>query len=92
LIEISDAAKRMIEEMLAKNPGKHLRIVIEGNGCAGPYLGIILDEGEPNEIITRVNGIDISISDDVKKYADTSSINLYVNQMGEDYKKPVSSI
>jgi Fe-S cluster assembly iron-binding protein IscA len=80
-IEISDEVRDKIKEILKKNPGKYLRIVIEGTGCAGPYLRLSLDEAGTAEVITRANGIDVLISDDVKKYAEASTINVYINQL-----------
>jgi len=57
---------------------------IEGTGCAGPYLILSFDEAGVNETTIRVNGIDVLISDDVKKYAEASTINVYMNQIGKD--------
>ena len=84
MIEISDAAKNKIREILDKNPRKYLRIVVDGDGCAGPYLGLSLDEADANEVTTKVNGIDILISDQVKRYAEVTTINVFVNPTGED--------
>jgi|WetSurMetagenome_2_1015567.scaffolds.fasta_scaffold980991_1 Fe-S cluster assembly iron-binding protein IscA len=82
MIEITDPAKRLIMEVLDRNPGKHLRIVVEGNGCAGPYLSLCLDEAEPHEGIVKVNGLDILMSEDVKNYAEAGTINLFFNPSG----------
>jgi Fe-S cluster assembly iron-binding protein IscA len=82
MIEISDTDRDKIKEILKNNPGKYLRILVEGTGCAGPYLSLSLEVAGVNEIKTRVNGIDILISDDVKKYAEAGTINVFVNQIG----------
>jgi Fe-S cluster assembly iron-binding protein IscA len=82
VIVITDAIRDKIKEILDQNPGKYLRIVVDGTGCGGPYLGLSLDEPEPYEVTTRINGIDILISDDVKKYADKTNINVFLNQNG----------
>ena len=84
MIEINDIVERKIREILAKNPGKYLRIAVEGDGCAGPYLRLSLDESSPNEKIVNVNGIDILVSDDVKRYAEVTTINIFVNQIQKD--------
>jgi Fe-S cluster assembly iron-binding protein IscA len=84
MIEIREADRDKILGILKRNPGKYLRIVIEGTGCAGPYLGLSLDEAGQNEVVTRVNGLDILISDDVKKYAEASTINVFLNPDGKD--------
>jgi Fe-S cluster assembly iron-binding protein IscA len=84
MIEITDAAKSEIIEILKKNPGKHLRIVVEGDGCAGPYLGLSLDEVNSNEKTIQVNGIDILISDEVERHAELTTINIFLNHTGRD--------
>jgi iron-sulfur cluster insertion protein len=84
MIEMTDAAKSKIKEILDENPGKYFRIVFEGDGCAGPYLGLALDEAEENEVTIEVNGIDILISDQVKRYAEVTTINIFVNLTGKD--------
>ncbi len=82
MIEITDETKSKLREILDKNPGKYLRLVVEGDGCAGPYLRLSLDEVEANEVPINVNGIDILISDDVKKHAEMTTINIFVNPKG----------
>ena len=84
MIEITDEAKSKIREILNKNPGKYLRIVVEGDGCAGPYLGLSLDEAEANDVITKIRGIDFLISDEVKKHAEVTTINIFQNHIGKD--------
>jgi Fe-S cluster assembly iron-binding protein IscA len=84
MIKITDVARDKIIGILNKNPGKFLRIVVEGDGCAGPYLGVYLDEAGANEVMTKVNGIDILISDAVKRYAEVTTINVDVNHIGSD--------
>ena len=81
MIEVADAAKIEIQEILNNNPGKHLRIEVEGDGCAGPYLRLFLDEAGANELTTRVNGIEFLISDLVKRYAEITTIKIFVNHL-----------
>jgi len=81
VIEISDAVKSKIMEILDKNPGKFVRIAVEGDGCAGPYLGVSLDEPSPIELTVKINGIDILISEEVKRYAQVTTINIFVNHL-----------
>jgi Fe-S cluster assembly iron-binding protein IscA len=81
MIEINEAEKTKIKEILAKNPGKCLRIALEGDGCAGPYYGVTLDAASANETTIRINGIDILVSEEVKRYAEISTINIVVNKL-----------
>jgi Fe-S cluster assembly iron-binding protein IscA len=85
MIEISDEASYKIKEILDKNPGKRLRIEVEGDGCAGPYLRLILDEAGTNELTTRVNDIVFLISDQVERYAEVTTIKIYVNHIDKSY-------
>ena len=80
MIEITEEAKSRIREILAENPGKYLRIVVEGDGCAGPYLGLSLDEANPDEETIKINGIDFLISEEAKGYAEVSRISIFVNR------------
>jgi Fe-S cluster assembly iron-binding protein IscA len=80
MIEITDATRDKIKEVLARNPSKYLRIVVEGTGCGGPYLSFSLDEANSFEETVRVNGIDMLISEDVKKYAEATTVNIFLNR------------
>ena len=85
MIVISDAAESKIKEILDRNPGKYLRLVIEGTGCGGPYLKMSMDEANPHEKIIKVNGIDILVSDDVQKYAEATTLNIFIDPDGKDF-------
>jgi Fe-S cluster assembly iron-binding protein IscA len=84
MIEITDLTKDKIKEVLDDNPGKYFRLVLEGDGCAGPYLGMVLDEAEPNEVTTTVNGVEILLSEQVKRYAEVTTINILLNHIAKD--------
>jgi Fe-S cluster assembly iron-binding protein IscA len=79
MLEITADTKKNIRKCLAENPGKYLRLVVEGDGCAGPYFNLSLDEAGENEYIIKVDGIDILVSDHVKKLAAISTIRIFFN-------------
>jgi len=79
MIELSDSEKEKIVAILAHNPGQHLRLVVDGDGCAGPYFNLSLDEAAENELTTTVNGLEILVSDHVKRLAEISTIRLLAN-------------
>jgi Fe-S cluster assembly iron-binding protein IscA len=81
VIEISDTVKSKIMEILDKNPGKFLRIAVEGDGCAGPYLRVSLDDPSPIDLTVKINGLDILISEEVKEYAEVTTINIVLNHL-----------
>jgi Fe-S cluster assembly iron-binding protein IscA len=81
MITITDETKNKIKELLDKNPGKYLRVEVEGDGCAGPYLRVSLTEPPINEKIVKVNGIDILVSYEAQRYAEVATINIFVNHL-----------
>jgi Fe-S cluster assembly iron-binding protein IscA len=85
VIEISDMDKSRIKELMDKNSGKSLRIEVEGDGCAGPYFQVFLDAADPAEKPTEINGIAVLVSAQVQKYAEVTTINIFVNHVSEDF-------
>ena len=84
LLEITDAARDKIKEVLSENAGKYLRITIEA-GWGGPRLGLALDELKENEETIQVNSIDLLMSDDVKPYADGNTLDYIQSPEGEGF-------
>ena len=77
--------KKEIKSVMKKNPGKVLRLEVEGDGCAGPYFALSLVEADPSESILDVNGIKIIVSDAVQRYSKVTTINLRINPDGKDF-------
>ncbi len=75
MVTITDVAKDKIQEVLKQNPGKYIRIVVQGSGWGGPRLGLALDEPEENEKTVPVNGIDVLISENIKRYVEKNTID-----------------
>jgi Fe-S cluster assembly iron-binding protein IscA len=81
MIEIADTSRNKIQEILDKNPGKHLRLSMVGDGCAGPYLEVSLDEAGENEDIIDAGGIEFMVSDYVKRIAEVTTIKIFMNHL-----------
>ena len=84
MLEITDAARDKIKEVLGENEGKYLRITI-GAGWGGPRLGLALDELKENEETIQVNSIDLLMSDNIKPYADGNIIDYIQSTEGEGF-------
>ncbi|MDD5701052.1 MAG: hypothetical protein PHU23_03285 [Dehalococcoidales bacterium] len=84
MIEINSDVKTRMREILDKNPGKYFRIVVEGDGCAGPYFRLSLDEADVNDVPAVISGIEILLSDQVRRLAEISTIKVFVNQIDEE--------
>ena len=75
MLKITDTAKEKIQEILNSNPGKLLRVEMQGYGWGGPTLGLALDEPTANEAATPINGINVLISEELKKFVDEGTID-----------------
>lgn len=85
MFEITDAAKDKLKEVLDGNPGKFLRVMIQGVGWGGPQLGLALDEPQDNETAIEINGIDVLISSDVRSFTDGNKLDYVTSQYGEGF-------
>jgi Fe-S cluster assembly iron-binding protein IscA len=83
VIEISDEVKKEFQAVIDKNPGKYLRIDVEGDGCAGPYFAICIAERDIDDDIQEINGIKLIVSDAVQRYSRVTTINLRFNSAGK---------
>jgi Fe-S cluster assembly iron-binding protein IscA len=84
MIEISDEVKKEFQAVIERNPGKYLRIDVEGDGCAGPYFAISLAEKDIGDNIHEVNGVTLIVSDAVLRYSKVTTINLRLNPAGRE--------
>lgn len=84
MLQITDAARDKIKEILGENAGKCLRITVEA-GWGGPRLGLALDELKENESTIQVNSIDLLIPDNVKPYTDGNTIDYIQSIDGEGF-------
>ncbi len=48
-------------------------------------MGLALDEPQASENITKVDGVDLLIGDEVKNYADLSTIDYITGPYGEGF-------
>ena len=85
MITITDMAKEKLLPVFAENPGKLLRIVLNGIGWGGPKLGVALDEPREDEQPFKVDGIDVLIGDDVKPYASGNVLDWVQAYGGEGF-------
>lgn len=84
LLQITDAARDKIKEILDENVGKYLRITIEA-GWGGPRLGLALDELRENETAIQVNSINLLVSDNVKPFTGGNTIDYIQSMDGEGF-------
>jgi len=84
LLEITDAARDKIKDVLSENASKYLRITLEA-GWGGPRIGLALDELKENENTVQVNSIYLLMSENVKPYAEGNTIDYIQSTEGEGF-------
>ncbi|MGZ0879644.1 adhesin [Priestia megaterium] len=64
-MNITDGAKKMLEDVFAEQGAKGIRFHSEGAGCCGPQVGLSLDEPTEDDTVQEVNGIQVAIENTV---------------------------
>ncbi|CAM3798368.1 MULTISPECIES: adhesin [Paenibacillus] len=57
---ITDEAKAYIEEMMKEAETTTLRFFNAGAGCCGPSYQLTLDKAQENDIVERINHIEVA--------------------------------
>ncbi len=58
---ITDSAKEYIEAMMQEAGIKTLRFMNAGGGCCGPSYQLALDHAQENDIVERINEIEVAL-------------------------------
>ena len=77
MLKITDVAKDQIDKELSNNPGKVLRVVIEGFGWGGPRLGLVLDEPDAKDVATPMGDVEIVIPKNLEGLAAISILDYW---------------
>jgi Fe-S cluster assembly iron-binding protein IscA len=80
MITLTDAAKKQLDSYFAENPKASIRIYLSEGGCAGPRLGLALDEKGGTDDSFDVSGYTFVIKQDLLNEAKPFTVDL--NCMG----------
>ncbi|WP_027953780.1 MULTISPECIES: adhesin [Halobacillus] len=69
-MKITENAKSTLQGMIEENGAEGVRFYSMGDGCCGPQLGISLDGPEENDVVNDMDGLKVSIDQDVKDTVD----------------------
>jgi iron-sulfur cluster assembly accessory protein len=64
VICLTRSAAEHIRSMLAEQPdnaGKHLRVYVEGGGCAGMQYGMVFDEQRAEDLVVEFFGVTVLV-------------------------------
>ena len=75
MIQITDAGRAHIEEILKQHHAECIRVVFAGQGCCGPKLGLSLDEPHSDDIVQVINQIKVAIEKRVVPHTNGLSLD-----------------
>lgn len=81
-MQIIDAGKTYIEDVLKQNKADCIRVIFAGQGCCGPKLGISLDEPHDDDIVQVINGIKVAIENHVVPQATRLTLDFQTTEAG----------
>lgn len=87
-VEISDAAAKRIEQVLAAEPGRiALRVTVEGGGCSGfSYKIDLVSERNDDDVAIEKDGATVLIDDLSLVYLGGSIIDFVDDLMGQSFQ------
>ncbi len=81
-MQITDAGRAHIEEVLKQHNAECIRVVFAGQGCCGPNLGLSLDEPHDDDIVQVINQIKVAIENRVVPHTHGVSLDFQNTEAG----------
>ncbi|QSO53204.1 adhesin [Alicyclobacillus sp. ALC3] len=81
-MQITDAGKTFIEDVLKQNNANCIRVVFAGQGCCGPKLGLSLDEPHDDDVVQILNGIKVSIENRIVPHTTSLTLDFRTTEVG----------
>lgn len=81
-MQITDAGKTFIEDILKENKADCIRVVFAGQGCCGPKLGLSLNEPHDDDIVQIINGIKVAIENRVVPHTRSLTLDFQTTEAG----------
>jgi iron-sulfur cluster assembly accessory protein len=87
-VELSEAAAKRINQIIAKQPGKlALRVSVEGGGCSGfSYQMDLVDARNDDDVVIEKDGAAVFIDDLSLVYMGGSVIDFVDDLMGQSFQ------
>jgi iron-sulfur cluster assembly accessory protein len=87
MINVTETAAGKIHELLTEENkvGAGLRVFVQGGGCSGFQYGLMIDEGEGDEVsdqVFEVNGVRLFVDPISLRYLKGAEVDFVDNQMG----------
>ncbi|MBQ6668707.1 MAG: hypothetical protein IJM72_01470 [Deltaproteobacteria bacterium] len=85
MIEISPAAREVLEEYLKKSPDKVVRIAFDGLGCSGPNMKLSLEAFQEGMDLKDVDGIRVLLDEEVDVFSEDQIIDYLDGEKGKGF-------
>ncbi|WP_407974737.1 HesB/IscA family protein [Bacillus altitudinis] len=84
-MNITNEAKKMLEDVFAKQGAKGIRFYSEGTGCCGPQVGLSLDNPAENDTVQEINGIQVAIENTVLSATEGLTLDVQESPQGAGF-------
>ena len=85
MIEISPAAREVLEGYLQKAPDKVVRIAFDGLGCSGPNMKLSLETVQEGMDLKDVDGIKVLLDEEVDVFSEDQIIDYVKGEKNEGF-------
>lgn len=87
MFQVTDKAIEVIQEILKDKVEEYvIRILMNEGGCAGPYLGMALDEQREDDEVFKEKGITFLINRDLWEVVKPVTVDYVTSRMGSGFK------
>jgi iron-sulfur cluster assembly accessory protein len=87
MFSVSEKASEIIRELVkGKQERPSVRILLQGGGCAGYYLGIAMDESSPNDEVFERHGVNYAVEKDLLKEAQPIAVEYIESSRGNGFQ------
>jgi len=87
MFQVTEKALEMINELLKDREEAHtIRFVMTEGGCAGPSLGMALDDQKEDDEMFKENGITFVINKDLFELVKPINLDYITTRMGNGFK------
>lgn len=81
-MQITEAGKTYLEDLLKQHNAEGIRVIFAGAGCCGPKLGLSLAEPLSDDIVEVINDIKVSIENRVVPHTQDVTLDFRSTEAG----------
>ncbi|WP_026688978.1 iron-sulfur cluster biosynthesis family protein [Alteribacter aurantiacus] len=74
-MQITNEAKQFLQEMMSRKDVETVRFFFAGMGCGTPQMGVRLEEAQPKDHVSEVNGVKVAIDPTIKDQTENITLD-----------------